>query len=178
VSANQFGLDREGVRLLFLLPVDPRRLIAAKNLASFTVVLGETVISLVIVRLIGGAPLSDLVAPALSVLATIPAVLVAGNALSVRHPWRMTFRVGGTPPGALASAFTQIFVVAGMAALLAIPTLAGRFVGGRPLALAGTVVLGVFAWAVWSLSLGRAARALTARREQLLATLAHPHETG
>jgi ABC-2 type transport system permease protein len=178
VSANQFGLDREGVRLLFLLPIDPRRLIAAKNLASVTVALGATVVSLVVVRAVGGAPARDLVAPALSVLATIPAVLMAGNALSVRHPWRMTFRVGGTPPGALASAFTQIFVIAGMAMLLAIPTLLGRFVGGPPLALAGTLGLGVLAWLAWTLSLGRAARALTARREHVLATLAHPHESG
>jgi ABC-2 type transport system permease protein len=178
VSANQFGLDREGVRLLFLLPVDPRRLIASKNLASLTVVAVETVVSLIVVRFVGGAPLADLGAPALSVLATIPAVLMAGNALSVRHPWRMTFRVGGTPPGALASAFTQIFVVAGMAMLLAIPTLVGRFVGGRPLALGGTALLGVMAWTAWVLSLGRAARGLSARREHLLATLAHPHETG
>jgi hypothetical protein len=178
VSANQFGLDREGIRLLFLLPIEPRRLIAAKNLASLTVVTVETLVSLVVVRLVGGAPIADLGAPALSVVATVPAVLMAGNALSVRHPWRMTFRVGGTPPGALASAFTQIFVVAGMALLLAIPTLAGRFVGGRPLALGGTALLGVVAWTIWSLTLGRAARSLAARREQLLATLAHPHETG
>jgi ABC-2 type transport system permease protein len=178
VSANQFGLDREGVRLLFLLPIAPRRLIAAKNLASLTVVTVETVVSLILVRLVGGAPGADLGAAALSVVATIPAVLMAGNALSVRHPWRMTFRVGGTPPGALASAFTQIFVVAAMAFLLAIPTLVGRFVGGRLISLAGTALLGVLAWTVWSLSLGRAARGLSARREQLLATLAHPHETG
>jgi hypothetical protein len=178
VSANQFGLDREGVRLLFLLPVDPRRLIAAKNLASFTVVLGETLVSLAIVLLIGGAPLVELIAPALSVLATIPAVLMAGNALSVRHPWRMTFRVGGTPPGALASAFVQIFVVAGMALLLAIPTIVGWFVGGRLVALVGTALLGVLAWLGWAFSLDRAARNLGARREPLLATLAYPHETG
>src|SRR6185436_11403041 len=169
VSANQFGLDREGVRLLFMLPLPPSRLIAAKNLASLAVVAAETVVSLVIVLVIGRAPLADLAAPALSVLATVPAVLMAGNALSVRHPWRMTFRVGGTPPGALASAFTQIFVVAGMAFLLAIPTLVGRFVGGRPVALAGTALLGVLAWTAWSLSLGRAARNLSDRREQLLA---------
>jgi hypothetical protein len=178
VSANQFGLDREGVRLLFLLPVDPRRLIAAKNLASMIVVAGATLVSLTIILVVGGAPVVDLGAPALSVAATIPAVLMAGNALSVRHPWRMTFRVGGTPPGALASAFTQIFVVAGMAILLAIPTVAGRFVGGRSMALTGTALLGLVAWAAWGLSLDRAARALAARREHLLATLAHPHETG
>jgi hypothetical protein len=178
VSANQFGLDREGVRLLFLLPVDPRRLVAAKNLASFTVVVGATAVSMALVVLIGRAPLADLGLPALSVLATIPAVLMAGNALSVRHPWRMTFRVGGTPPGALASAFTQIFVVAGMAMLLAIPILVGRFTGLRWVALGGTALLGVVAWLAWALSLGRAARNLLRRREQLLATLAHPHETG
>ena len=178
VSANQFGLDREGVRLLFLLPITPRRLIAAKNLASLTVVLVETVLSLVLVRLLGGAPLADLGGAALAVVATIPAVLMAGNALSVRHPWRMSFRVGGTPPGALASAFTQIFVVAAMAMLLAIPTLVGRFVGGPAVSLGGTALLGVFAWTAWTLSLRRAARSLVARQESLLGTLAHAHETG
>jgi hypothetical protein len=78
----------------------------------------------------------------------------------------------------MASAFTQIFVVAGMALLLAIPALVGRFFGGRGVLLGGTAVLGALAWTAWALSLERAARNLGARRESLLATLAHPHETG
>jgi hypothetical protein len=45
-------------------------------------------------------------------------------------------------------------------------------------ALLGTAALGVIAWTAWALSLGRAARGLTARRESLLATLAHAHESG
>lgn len=178
LSANQFGLDREGVRLLLLLPVQPRHLIAAKNLASVVVVSLVTVASLVIVQLATHAALLDLATAALAVLATVPVVLMAGNALSVRHPWRMTFRIGGTPPGALASAFTQMGVVTGMALLLAVPTLLGRLVGGRPLALGGTLGLGLVSWWIWWRSLPGAARSLVARREHLLATLGHAHETG
>jgi len=81
--------------------------------------------------------------PAVSVLATIPAVLMAGNALSVRHPWRMTFKVGGTPPGALASAFTQIFVIAGMAILMPV----GARLFGFPGAVLGLSASGLVRYA-------------------------------
>jgi hypothetical protein len=178
LSANQFGLDREGVRLLFILPVPPARLMAAKNLAALIVAAGGTLLSLVLVRLWKGVPVRELVAPALSVAATLPAVLIAGNELSTRHPWRMTFKIGGAPPGAMASALVQLIVVAVMAVLLAVPVVAGRLLGAPGLALAGTAAVGVVAWAAWAWSLGPAARRLVARQEHLLHVLAHPHETG
>jgi hypothetical protein len=178
LSANQFGLDREGVRLLFILPIPPERLLAAKNLAALVVAGAGTVLSLLLVRLVRGVPAGDLVVPALSVAATLPAVLIAGNELSTRHPWRMTFKVGGAPPGAMASALVQMAVVAVMALLLAVPVVAGRLLGAPGLALLGTAAVGVLAWSAWIASLPTAARRLGRRQEQLLEVLAHPHETG
>jgi predicted permease len=178
LSANQFGLDREGVRLLFLLPIPPARLMAAKNLAAFVMAGTGTALSLILVRVLRGVPARELFGPALSVVATLPAVLIAGNELSTRHPWRMTFKVGGTPPGAMASAMVQLGVVAIMAVLLAVPVVAGRLLGAPTLALLGTALVGVVAWTAWAFSLAPAARRLTRRQERLLDVLAHPHETG
>jgi hypothetical protein len=90
----------------------------------------------------------------------------------------MTFRIGGTPPGAMASALTQMMVVLATAVLLAVPAVAGSVLGAPAITVAGTAAVGAIAWTIWWLSLPRAARKLTERRETLLAVLAHPHETG
>jgi hypothetical protein len=178
VSANQFGLDREGVRLLLLVPVAPTRLILAKNLSSFIVVTISTTVSLAVYRLVSHARFADLAIAALAVLATTPAVLIGGNALSVRHPWRMTFKVGGMPPGALASALSQLAVVGAVAAVMGIPALLGYALSLPALPFYGTTALGIISWTAWALSLSGAGDSLVARREHLLATLAHPDETG
>jgi hypothetical protein len=178
LSANQFGLDREGVRLLLLLPIAPAQLVAAKNLAAFVVAATATAVSLVLVHTVHGLPWLDLARPALSVLASLPAVLIAGNELSTRHPWRMTFKVGGTPPGAMTSALLQFVVVALMAVLLALPRGLGWLLDAPWLASAGTLALGALTWALWAASLPGAARRLVRRQERLLQTLAYPHETG
>jgi hypothetical protein len=166
------------VRLLFLLPIEPRRLVAAKNLAAVLVALTATTVSLVAVRVARHIPWTALAGPAFSVITTLPAVLMAGNELSTRHPWRMTFRIGGTPPGAMSSAITQMMVVGLTAILLALPAVAGRLLGAPAIAIAGTAAIGVLAWTVWWRSLPGAARKLDLRRESLLTALAHPHETG
>jgi hypothetical protein len=178
LSANQFGLDREGLRLLLLLPVPPSRLVAAKNLAALTVTATTTAVSLALVHLVRGLTWRELVLPALSVVTALPAVLVAGNELSTRHPWRMTFRIGGTPPGAMASALLQFLVITVMAALLALPRTIGWLLDSPSFAVAGTLALGAGAWALWAASLPGAARHLTLRQERLLQAVAYPHETG
>jgi hypothetical protein len=178
LSANQFGLDREGVRLLLLLPVASRQLVAAKNLAAVVVATAATAVSFAAVHLVRGLPWRELAPRALSVAATLPAVLMAGNELSTRHPWRMTFKIGGTPPGAMSSAMMQFLVVAAMAVLLALPRVLAWVLGIPALAVAGTLGLGALAWALWSLSLAGAARRLGERQQHLLDTLARPHESG
>jgi hypothetical protein len=105
-------------------------------------------------------------------------VLMAGNALSVRHPWRMNLPGGRGAAGRAGLGLHPDLRHIGMAVLLAIPTVVGRLTGSRLAALGGTTLLGAIAWLCWALSLGRAARSLGARREHVLATLTHPHETG
>ncbi len=183
LSSNQFGLDRDGVRLLFLLPLSPRSLLVAKNLGAGVVVGSELAISALFLSLLGAGPgAAGLAVAAFAALAALPAILIVGNFLSVAHPWRMTFRVGGTPPGAMASALAQFAALGGMAALIAIPFLLARVLGGPGAGMKwpvlGVAVIAMLAWGTWGLLLGPAARFLTSRQEQLLAVLAHPHETG
>jgi hypothetical protein len=126
---------------------------------------------------IGSTMAVDLTTAVLSVFAALPAILVVGNHLSVRHPWRMSFRIGGAPPGAMASAFAQLLVLCGMALLLWLPILIARFAAaaGREDAhlwqVAAITVITALAWLGWGLSLGGAARAFDVRREHLLGTL-------
>jgi hypothetical protein len=184
LSANQFGLDQTGLRLLFLLPLAPRRLLLAKNLACCLVVAVTTTTCVAVALLVGPAldPLG-LLTCLVTVAAALPAVLSFGNLLSVYHPWRMTFRLGGAPPGAMISAFAQLAGL-GLVALVLFPPLVllpAAFGPGASVRLGAVAAIAAIAaalWTLWRLVLARAARALQARRELLIDRLARPHETG
>ncbi|MEA2698709.1 MAG: type transport system permease protein, partial [Myxococcales bacterium] len=109
VSANQFGLDQAGVRSLFLLPVSPRRILLAKNLACVTLAFASAALCLPLLKI--AYPQSDaltMITTLVALAAALPVALILGNWLSVRRPWRMTFRMGGTPPGATVAACCQL----------------------------------------------------------------------
>src|SRR5207244_4314842 len=99
------------------------------------------------------------------------------------QPWRMSFRLGGTPPGAVISACAQLGAIALVALLLLPPLLLlPAYLGSGPavrlasllalLALAGAL------WLVWRWSLGGASRRLAQHRERLIDRLGRPHEMG
>jgi predicted permease len=184
LSANQFGLDQAGVRLLFLLPVTGRRVLLAKNLAVTTVTVLGAVVGVTAARAVG-API-DLLA-GLTAFATLaaalPVVLTFGNRLSISHPWRMTFRMGGAPPGAMLSAMAQMAAlgVVGVAlapGLLVLPAVFGPTTLIRCVSLGITVLIAGTLWFLWSLFLTTSASALDRQREHIIDRLAHPHETG
>jgi hypothetical protein len=184
LSANQFGLDQAGVRLLLLLPVPPRRLIVAKNLAC-VIVVALTAVGCLVVGLLRG-PRLDLLGglTALAMLAAaLPVVLMVGNHLSIAHPWRMTFRLGGAPPGAMASAFAQMAALGAVGLVLVPPLLLlPLFFGDGLVVRLGSVAIIAAAaaglWLLWRARLARSASALEAGRERLIDRLARAEETG
>jgi hypothetical protein len=184
LAANQFGLDMAGVRLLFLLPIAPRRLVIAKNMAVATVALGAVTTCLLTTSLLG--PRLDalgMMTALASTAAALPVVLAFGNHLSIRSPWRMSFRLGGAPPGAMSSAFAQMVAVAIVGAALApglllLPALYGDGTKVRLISLwiTGTIAAGL--WTAWVLLLPGTARILEQRRETMIDRLARASEVG
>jgi hypothetical protein len=184
LSANQFGLDQTGVRLLFLLPVPTRRILLAKNIAC-AIVVGATATLCLTVASWSGTPMDFLgmLTTLVTVLAALPIVLSLGNVLSVYHPWRMTFRLGGAPPGAMLSAFAQLAGVASVGFLLAfpmivLPVVLGSRDGIRLISIATTLAMAGVLWLFWRLVLGFASRALYERRSLLIDRLVRVTETG
>ena len=97
--------------------------------------------------------------------------------------WRMTFRMGGAPPGAMLSAFAQMGAVAVVGIVLAFPLIILPAVLGpgplvRVASLGATLLTAAALWALWWAALGRAAAALDRRREQIVDRLARPTEAG
>jgi hypothetical protein len=183
VTSNQFGLDRAGVRLLLLLPVTERRLLVGKNITCVLLVGAAAAIVLPLGALMKpGLDLLGLVTTLASLATALPVILVIGNQLSLRQPWRMSFRMGGTPPGAVISACAQLAAVA-IVALLIVPPLVilPLALGFKPavrlasLGIIASTALGL--WAVWRGMLPGAARRLARHRERLIDRLASAHET-
>jgi hypothetical protein len=186
LSGNQFGLDQAGVRLLFLLPIAPRRLLLAKNLALVALVALVAAICLGVAAAVAGLTVERALTTVASLAAALPVALTLGSFLSVYHPWRMMFRLGGAPPGAMISAFSQLAALGVVAVLLLIPmSLVPVLLASRAsdlwihaATLGATLVFAGGLWATWWVLLGVAARALVRRRELIIDRLAKPGETG
>jgi hypothetical protein len=184
LASNQFGLDQAGVRLLFLLPIAARRLLIAKNIACTTVTLAGAVVCL-LTTVVAGPHLDVLgtITTLATLAAALPVVLTFGNHLSVRSPWRMSFRLGGAPPGAMSSAFAQMAAVGVVAVALApglllLPAIYGDGTGVRLISLWITATIAAGLWTAWVLLLPRTARALEQRRELIIDRLAKASEVG
>lgn len=184
LSANQFGLDQTGVRLLFLLPIGERQLLLAKNLACAAMVAVAAAIAIPLAAFMKPGLDVTAVATTLAALgAALPVVLIIGNFLSVRQPWRMSFRLGGTPPGAVISAGAQLGAVALVAflllpPLLILPALLGSSPAMRLGSLLAVSVLAAVLWLVWRATLGGASRRLKCHRERIVDRLGRAHEMG
>jgi hypothetical protein len=184
LASNQFGLDQAGVKLLFLLPVAARRLLIAKNIACTTITLAGAITCLATTFIAG--PRFDLlgvVTTLATLAAALPVVLAFGNHLSVRSPWRMSFRLGGAPPGAMSSAFAQMAAVGVVALLLTpglllLPQYFGTGLAVRAGSLWITATLAAILWSVWLMLLPRTAAALESRREMIIDRLARASEVG
>ncbi len=124
---NIFGVDREGLRLLFVTPCSREDILLGKNLAAIVVATLATTVAVMVVGLVlGDAPFAAVCACFVLPLALIMAAV--GNAVSIHFPVRAARR-GENPfttssgPGCL----TALVNLAGMmvAWLIALPVFTG-----------------------------------------------------
>jgi ABC-2 type transport system permease protein len=173
LAFNAFGMERGGLRVLFLLPISPTRLLLGKNLAVLAVAALETaILGGVLAAISGGWSLLPV-----GVAATLAAVLVTlgvGNAVAIFLPGRMpegmraTYSAdAGCARGLLQfGAFMLVWtLIAPIGAAIGLPTAFNQpalLLFGLPLALA-------YAVALYVLSLRLVAPLLEARQPEILA---------
>ncbi len=183
LALSLFGGEREGLRLLFLLPFEGRALVLAKDLAAavqFALTVGLALVALGFVGFpVRGAAGLEAAAWALALLL---AALVVGNHLSARHPVRVDTRgrrgSGASPLAALlqtGSLFATLAVLAILRGLAhALAPEPARALAAALAASALALALGVMWWRL----LGRAGRIVDESRESMLAAIATPSESG
>jgi ABC-2 type transport system permease protein len=169
---NGFGWDRGGARTLFLAPLAPPAVLAAKNgavaalSALFFLAAGAAYVGA------GGWP------PAWAVLAAValhlgmaPFLHGAGNLVSILNPRAAPYALqrGGSLPAL--SSLGGMAIVSGTTGVFALPVLLALRLDSPWTLVAGWLGLAALGWAGWAWSLPRAGRLLLRRREPLLAEI-------
>jgi len=88
--ANQFGFDRDGFRVLVLLPTRRDRVLVAKNLAFLPIVVGIGFPAILVMVGILRLPMSHLVASWAQLLSGFINALMIGNVFSILAPYRFS----------------------------------------------------------------------------------------
>lgn len=169
---NAFGWDRGGARALFLAPVAPERVLAAKNLAvaSYAVlVCGVGVAAWVAVA--GPAPGWAVAGAFLLHVGVAPVFLVGGNAVSIANPKAAPFGIqrGGSLPQLSALAGMGLF--SGAIVAFGWPIFLAVWLDAPWAAPAAWAATGALAWLAWWWTLPVAGRFLVRRRDALLAAV-------
>ncbi len=183
LTLSLFGAEREGLRLLFLLPFTGRALVLAKDL-GVALQFGFTLAILVAALGVAGRPVVGPVGVELIAwgLCVVLASLVVGHHVSVHHPVRVDARGRVNSPYRVLSGLLQVLVIFGTLGVLALARwLAMRAAPAELKALAGAgagvmLALAVMAW--WWSRLDPAGRDVEQQRESMLAAIAVPAETG
>jgi ABC-2 type transport system permease protein len=167
---NAFGWDRGGARALFLAPVAPGAVLAAKNGASMLA-------AALLFLLAGGVYVSAGVLPpawALAAAAALhlgmaPWLHAAGNLVSIANPRAAPFALQRSGSLPALSALGGMAITAGASGLFGVPVLAALHFESEWLLLGSWLALGAAGWLAWRWSLPRAGPLLQNRREALLA---------
>ncbi len=166
---NAFGWDGAGARALFLAPVRPRRILAAKNAAVAAAALALFLAGTAAWIVVGGSAAPQAIVAALLLhLGAGPVLFGAGNVVSIVNPRAAAFGVqrGGAIPQLSALAGMALFT--GVAACFAPPVFLAIWLDAFWIVPAGWALLAVAAWVAWYLSLVGTSRLLERRTEPLL----------
>ncbi len=183
LTGSLFGQEREGLRLLFLLPLEARALLLAKDLAvalQFALCLTLTLIGLTVA---GGAASVGLGADVVLWGAGLLLVgLLIGHHSSIQHPVRADRRGRASSGTSVLSHLTHALALFGALGVFALVRwIAHTLAPPDTRALVGVLApaaLVVALAAAWWHSLGPAGRMLDAHRETMLSAIATPTETG
>jgi len=166
---NAFGWDRGGARALFLAPLAPGAVLAAKNGASM---LAAALLFLLAAAVYVSAgvppPAWALLAALVLHLGMAPWLHAAGNLVSIVNPRAAPFALQRSGSLPALSALSGMAITTGATGLFGLPVLAALHWESEWLLLSAWLGLGVAGWAAWRWSLPRAGALLQKRREALL----------
>lgn len=177
---NAFGMDRDGFRLLLLLPVSGRQVLLAKNLALSPFSIGIGGILLLVVGLAFRLDPGTLVAATLQLLAIYLLLCILGNLASVWVPFRQagaSMRKSSVPPQTVLMVFLfQLCIPLAMIPVAIPPALSVLVNSFHPWAgalvnLGGSACILAIAWFGYAGCLGPAGRYLESRRLIILQTV-------
>jgi ABC-2 type transport system permease protein len=167
---NAFGWDRGGARALFLAPLEPRRVLAGKNLAMAAYATALLAGAAAAAVAAGGWPPTWALAGAAALhLALGPMLLGAGNLVSIWNPRASGFTLRRAKNLPALSGLAGMAIVSGAVGLLALPALLAARLDEPWVLVGGWVAAAAAAWAAYLTTLRRVGALLEARRERLLA---------
>jgi ABC-2 type transport system permease protein len=169
---NNLGPEGPGIQMLFLCPTPMRTIMLAKNLFHSLLFFVDAILVCVISSLRVGWPApAAIAATAAWALFALPVHLAAGNAFSLKMPYRMNLgritRQRGSQASALMSMLIQLGVLGIGAGIIA----AFSFLDKPWLAVPILLIMAIAAVIVWKRLLDGIDAAAARRRESLLATL-------
>lgn len=183
LTTSLFGVEREGLRTLFLLPLPSRALVLAKDLVVLLQFGATLVVALVVYAIAQGGMRASFAVEVVSTSVALALVgLLAGHSNSIRHPIRADVRGRFTTGGHVVSNLLHAFALFGTLGASMLVAWGLRALA-PPSARATVSVLVPVAMAlglalVWWRSLGPTARLLDAHRERMLSVIATPTEVG
>lgn len=169
---NGFAWERGGARALYLAPIAPERILAAKNAALLTCATAVFLLAAGAYVSTAGWPEPWVLTAAVALhLGLAPLLYGLGNPVSVLWPRAAParFQRGGaiTPLASLAA----MAIISGATLLFALPVLGALWLDRLWLVPVAWGVLAALAAVAWRLTLPLAARLLRSRQEQLLAAV-------
>ena len=169
---NGFGWDRGGARALYLAPLDPARVLLAKNGALYLVSLAVFGAAALLAGAAGGWPPGWAVAAAFALQLGIGPVLYGlGNLVSVLNPRAAPFGVARSGALSWLSGLAGIAILSAAVGLFALPVLLALRLEAPWLLPGAWIAIGVASGLVYQRTLPRVGALLERRREELLSAV-------
>ncbi len=167
---NGFGWDRGGARALYLAPLEPARILGAKNAALYAFSLAVFAAAAALAAVVGGAPAGWAIVAAFALHAGLaPFLLGLGNVVSILNPRAAPFAVQRNGTLSWLSGLAGMAILSASVGLFALPVLAALRLDAPWLLVASWLALGAAGLALYRRTLPAAGRFLERRREPFLA---------
>jgi ABC-2 type transport system permease protein len=169
---NGLGFERGGARTLYLAPIAPERILAAKNLALLVFTSGAFALSAAAYIAVAGPPPAWATAGAAVLqVGMAPLLYGLGNVLGMVVPRAATFGIQRSGSVSPLAALAAMAISSATLGLFGLPVLLAVYLEALWLVPVSWAVLAVCGGVAWRLTLPASGRLLVARREEILAAV-------
>jgi ABC-type multidrug transport system permease subunit len=173
VSCNAFAFEEGGMRTLILSPIDRRKILLGKNIATLCVAVVFAAILLTFNAVVfRDVTLKNLLFVALSFIIFAALMSTIGNWLSIRFPKRMVFGKRMNVSGVAGLLLIPIVIVLGIGPLLA--TVAGYLTRNLLIEYGALALMALVSLGIYALVLGFHGRSLARREIEILEAVREP----